>query len=107
MVKQLMSAAAASDDGEIALKNFVRKIYNSRFVLFNTRNSVILKQTLKARNHFVRLGNGILIRIQFIFIGKLKNIFAVRSAALYYIRRKIEIFFFPCYGIQSDNRFKN
>ena len=97
MVEQLMGAAAASDNGEIALKDFVRKVYNSRLVLFNAGNSVIFKQTFKARNHFVRLGNGVLIRIQLVFIGKLKNIFTVCTAALYYIRRKIEILFFPRY----------
>ena len=104
MVEKLVSTAAASDNGKIAFKYSVCKIYNGDLVFLVSDYSVIFKKPLEAGHHFISLGYRILIGLKVVLICKLEDVCHVSCAAVHDIVGKIKIFCLFCKTVQSDDR---
>ena len=106
MIEQLVSAACAAYHGKIILQDAICEFNYSVPMPIYADYPVILKQSLKARNHLISLSDRILIRRYLILIGELKYIVAVDATLVYDIRSKIEIFLFTGQRIKAHYRFE-
>ena len=102
-----MRATTAPDNGKITFENSVCKIDDGCFVFFVAGMAIKLQKTLKARGHFVRLGNRILVRIKIVLISKVEDIDNIRSACFNNVFGEVKISFFAGYAVKADDRFEN